>query len=148
VKIVSVVSTSTILSRLWLLDGVWIGYWIYWSLIHATQNYKWYSSIADLHTLQFTVIHSLVSSVFTSRVLATDFNTVIIPVSHIKSPFLSRNLATTSQLSVLNHLRLPPQEIPSIIPLLPSYYPGRLASRVWVRDLCYDRRSVGQSILE
>jgi hypothetical protein len=31
-----------------------------------------YSAIADLHTLQFTVTHTLVSSVFTSRILATD----------------------------------------------------------------------------
>jgi hypothetical protein len=40
-----------------------------------------YSAIADLHTLQFTVTHTLGFSVFKSRILATDFNTVIIPVS-------------------------------------------------------------------
>jgi hypothetical protein len=39
-----------------------------------------YSAIADLHTLQFTVTHALLFSVFTSRILATGFNTVIIPV--------------------------------------------------------------------
>jgi hypothetical protein len=32
-----------------------------------------YSAIAILHTLQLTVIHALGFSVFTSRVLATDF---------------------------------------------------------------------------
>jgi hypothetical protein len=31
-----------------------------------------YSAIVDLHTLQFTVTHSLGFSVFTSRILATD----------------------------------------------------------------------------
>jgi hypothetical protein len=45
-----------------------------------------YSAIADLHTLQFTVTHThthtLGFSVFTSRFLSTDFNTVIIYQSH------------------------------------------------------------------
>jgi hypothetical protein len=40
-----------------------------------------YSAIADLHTLQFTVTHALDFSVFTSRILSTDFHTVLIPVS-------------------------------------------------------------------
>jgi hypothetical protein len=40
-----------------------------------------YSAIADLHTLQFTFKHALGFSVFTSHILATDFNTVIVPVS-------------------------------------------------------------------
>jgi hypothetical protein len=31
-----------------------------------------YSAIADLHTLQFTVTHTLVLSAFTSRTLITD----------------------------------------------------------------------------
>jgi hypothetical protein len=31
-----------------------------------------YNAIADLHTLQFTVTHTLVFSVFTSRILAMD----------------------------------------------------------------------------
>jgi hypothetical protein len=35
-----------------------------------------YSAIADLRTLQFTVTHALGFSVFTSRILATDFITV------------------------------------------------------------------------
>jgi hypothetical protein len=34
-----------------------------------------YSAIADLHNLQFTVAHALGLSAFTSRLLATDFNT-------------------------------------------------------------------------
>jgi hypothetical protein len=32
-----------------------------------------YSAIADLHNLQFTITHALGFSVFTSRILATDF---------------------------------------------------------------------------
>jgi hypothetical protein len=49
--------------------------------IHSTRKYKQYSAIFDLYTLQLTVTNALVSSVFTSRILATDFNTVVIPVS-------------------------------------------------------------------
>jgi hypothetical protein len=40
-----------------------------------------YSAVADLHTLQSTVTHALGFSVFTSRILATDFYTVVIPIS-------------------------------------------------------------------
>jgi hypothetical protein len=35
-------------------------------------DYRQYSAIADLHTLQFTATHALSFSVFTSRILATD----------------------------------------------------------------------------
>jgi hypothetical protein len=45
---------------------------IYWHPIHSTRNYRQYSAIADLHTPQFTVVHALRFSVFTSRILATD----------------------------------------------------------------------------
>jgi hypothetical protein len=48
------------------------------ALLHSTRNYKLYSAIADLHTLQFTITHILGFSVFTIRILATDFNTAII----------------------------------------------------------------------
>jgi hypothetical protein len=37
----------------WLIDGVWIGEWIYWPHVHITQNY----------TLPITDTHRLVSSV-------------------------------------------------------------------------------------
>jgi hypothetical protein len=50
-------------------------------LIHSTLTTRNYSAIADLHNLHFTVTHPLGFSVFNSRILATDFNTVIIPVS-------------------------------------------------------------------
>jgi hypothetical protein len=39
-----------------------------------------YSDIADLHNLQFTVTHTLGFSVFSSRIPATDFNIIVIPV--------------------------------------------------------------------
>jgi hypothetical protein len=41
----------------------------------TTRNY---SAIVDLHTLKFAVTHTLGFAVFTSRILATDFNTVIL----------------------------------------------------------------------
>jgi hypothetical protein len=46
---------------------------IYYHLIHTTQVYGQYSTIADLHTSQFTVAHALGFSVFTSLIQATDF---------------------------------------------------------------------------
>jgi hypothetical protein len=45
--------------------------WIYWHLIDTVLDYRKYSAIADLHTLQFTVTHAVRFSVFTSRILAT-----------------------------------------------------------------------------
>jgi hypothetical protein len=38
-------------------------------------NYNQCSTIADLHTFQFTVVHTLGFSVSTNRLLATDLNT-------------------------------------------------------------------------
>jgi hypothetical protein len=40
--------------------------------LFTTRDYRQYSAIVDLHTLQFTVTHALGLSVFTSRILATD----------------------------------------------------------------------------
>jgi hypothetical protein len=49
--------------------------WIYCTLYtHTVRDYRQYSAIAILHTLQFTVAHALGFSVFTSRILATDFS--------------------------------------------------------------------------
>jgi hypothetical protein len=56
----------------WLLDGVWI-WWL--DLLHLYTQLGTtckYSATTDLHILQFTVTHTLVFSVFTSRILATD----------------------------------------------------------------------------
>jgi hypothetical protein len=49
-----------------------------YTALGTTHNYN---ATADLHTLEFTVTHALWFSVFTSRILATDFHTVVIPVS-------------------------------------------------------------------
>jgi hypothetical protein len=46
--------------------------WIYWHPIHTTREYRQYSTIADLQTLQFTVTHALGFSESTSRMLETD----------------------------------------------------------------------------
>jgi hypothetical protein len=48
-----------------------------WTVTSVTSslNYNYYSAIADLHNLQFTVAHALGFSVSTSRLLATDLNT-------------------------------------------------------------------------
>jgi hypothetical protein len=43
-------------------------------LIHTTRDYRQYSAIAVLHTLEFTVPHALRFLVFTSRILATDLS--------------------------------------------------------------------------
>jgi hypothetical protein len=46
--------------------------WIYLYLIHTTRDYRQYSATTDLHTLQFTVTHTIGFSVFISRILETD----------------------------------------------------------------------------
>jgi hypothetical protein len=49
--------------------------WIYCTLyIHTTRDYRQYSAIADLLTLQLTVVHTLEFLVFTSLILATDLS--------------------------------------------------------------------------
>jgi hypothetical protein len=50
--------------------------------VTSSLNYHYYSAMADSHTLQPTVAHALVSSVSTSRLLATDLNTEISSPNH------------------------------------------------------------------
>jgi hypothetical protein len=98
-----------------LLDEVWIECL---DLLHlhtqlvTTINY---SAIVNLHILQFTLTHTLVFSVFTSRILATDFNTVLIP--HVK--FSRHRLTFKSQLnslpSLLNHLHCRLKRLPQLL---------------------------------
>jgi hypothetical protein len=64
-----------ILSRVGVIykTGLGLDDWIYCALyIDTNRDYKQYSAISDLHTLQFTVEYALGSSVFTSRIMATD----------------------------------------------------------------------------
>lgn len=46
--------------------------WIYWHLYTITLNNKQYSTVTDLHSLQFTVTHALGFLLFIGCILATD----------------------------------------------------------------------------
>jgi hypothetical protein len=66
-------------------DGVWIGEWIYWPLIHTTQNYKHYSAVANLHNSQITTApakHFPACCAFTSHSLAVASNSGDCLASH------------------------------------------------------------------
>jgi hypothetical protein len=79
-----------------------------------------YSTISYLYNLQFTVTQALGLLVFTSRILATDLQQYHCNFkSHMKSSFHS----LISFLLLFRNCQL------NSIPLLPSSYPGRLASR-------------------
>jgi hypothetical protein len=66
-----------------------------------------YSAIADLqHTLEFSVTHTLGSTIFTSRILETDFNIVIIPVSLSHTLQISLYYVTHNNVSSLSDLQL------------------------------------------
>jgi hypothetical protein len=61
---------SKVLSRvLVIMDRFWNGFIA--PYIFTTRDYRQYSAIADLHTLQFTVTPAFGFSVFTRRILAT-----------------------------------------------------------------------------
>jgi hypothetical protein len=68
-----------------------------------TLNY----AIADLHTFQGIVVHTLGLSVFTSRHLATDLNTET-NISHHYEVFLLFRLQTLWNLGTKNSIRLTP----------------------------------------
>jgi hypothetical protein len=80
--------------------------WLLWKILSRFRGYYWrgvdwildlplgttsnYSAIADIHTLQFTVTHTLGFSVFTSCILTTDVNSgdytsLTVTAVHIKS---------------------------------------------------------------
>jgi hypothetical protein len=100
--------------------------WNYCTLyIHATRDYRQYSSIADLYNLQFTDKHAVGFSFFISRILATDLSQFHCNFkSHMKSsshgliPFLS---------FLLNHPRLPSPEFAPIL-ILAAWDPPYTAS--------------------
>jgi hypothetical protein len=60
--------------------------------VTASLNYNQYSTIADLHTFQFTVAHALWFSVSASRLLATDLNAETITWNHYEVFLLFRLL--------------------------------------------------------
>jgi hypothetical protein len=63
------ISIVTLLLTRRLLDGM-IGFIALYTF--TTRDYRQYSAIADLHTLQFRVTHALMISFFASRILAAD----------------------------------------------------------------------------
>jgi hypothetical protein len=86
--------------------------WIYWHLIHTARDYRQYSALADLHSLQFTVTHTLGFSVFTSCILATELQQSHCHFkSHMKSSFHSLPpflpLFCNCQFRGLNSARIP-----------------------------------------
>jgi hypothetical protein len=79
--------------------GSGLDVWLYCYLFHTVLDYRQYSAIADLHTSQFTVTHTLGFSVFASRILATDLP-VSLSLQTIHEVFLSQTnsfLAISSQ---------------------------------------------------
>jgi hypothetical protein len=103
--------------------------WIYCTLcIHTTWDYRQYSATAILHTFQFTVAHSLGFSVLTSCILVVDLSQ---SHCHFKSHMKSSFPSLIPFLPLFCNCQL------SSIPLLPSSYPSRLASRNSTRLLLY-----------
>jgi hypothetical protein len=75
--ILKIVSGRLILSHVGVTIKMGFGLddWIYCTLyVHTVRDYRHYSAIAVLHTLQFTVRHALGFSFLTSHILATDLS--------------------------------------------------------------------------
>jgi hypothetical protein len=87
--------------------------WIYCTLyIHTFRDYRRYSAIAILHTVQFTVAHALWFSVLTSCILATDVSQSRCNFrSHMKSSWHNRIPFLPF---ILNHLLLSSSELDTI----------------------------------
>jgi hypothetical protein len=90
--------------------------WIYCTLyIHATRDYRQYSTIAYLHNFNFAVPHAIGFSAFTSRILA-------MASSQSRCNFISQVESSCDSLIpylpfLLSHLRLPSPEL-SPVPFL------------------------------
>jgi hypothetical protein len=108
---------------------LWTGFglddWIYWNIYTVLGTIGNYSAIADLHTLQLTVTHSLDFSVFTSRILATDFITVSLSLQITHEVSI---LQPNSFLAIILQMLIQKTRL-SLIPVLQSSYRVRLASR-------------------
>jgi hypothetical protein len=63
---------------------------IYCTFTFTTRDYRQCSAVSDVNTLEFTVTHALEFSVFTSRILATDFNTVSLSLQSTHQVFFSQ----------------------------------------------------------
>jgi hypothetical protein len=92
--------------------------------IHTVRDYRQYSAIATLHTLQFTVTQEQGFSVFTSPIVAMD-----LPQSHCN--FKSHVKSSCHRLipfsRLLNHLGLPTPELDPIV-ILAAWEPRYIAS--------------------
>jgi hypothetical protein len=64
--------------------------------MQSTRTYKQYSAIADLHNLQFTVTHALGFSVFTSRILVMELNSLTVTKSSNNTLRLHRLTSNSS----------------------------------------------------
>jgi hypothetical protein len=92
-----------------------------YTVLGTTGNY---SAIAILHTLQFTVTHTLRFPGFTSRILATDLSvSLLFQITH--EVFFSQ---PNSFITIILQLSIP-KTLLSSNPLFPNSYAGRLASR-------------------
>jgi hypothetical protein len=91
----------------------------------TTWDYRQYSAITDLQTLHFTVTHALGFSAFTCHNPGNGFITVSLSLQITHEVFFSR---PNSFLAIILQLPILKTRLHSN-PLLPSSYPGRLASR-------------------
>jgi hypothetical protein len=80
-----------------------------------------YSSCADLHTLKFTVTHALGFSVFTSRILATDFITVSLSLQITHEVFFSQS---TSLLTISSQSSSTADSLSSISSCFQAHVPA------------------------
>jgi hypothetical protein len=88
------------------IDGFRMDDRIHWHHTNSTRNYKYYSAIVVLHTLQFTVTQSQSSFVVSRQ---WNYKSLTVIASYTKSSFHS--LIPFLQ-SLLKHLRLPSLETP------------------------------------
>jgi hypothetical protein len=99
--------------------------WIHYNLyIHTTRDYR-NTALSLIDSLQFTATHVLGFSVFTSHILATELTTVSLSLHITHEVLLSQ---PNSFPAIILRLSFPKTRLNSIT-LLPSSYPGRLASR-------------------
>jgi hypothetical protein len=107
--------------------------------------YRQYSAIADLHTYQFTAAHALGFSVFTSYLLATDINTETRTISLSHTPQILQKIKVFKSHPPFSSLYSQLLNPPWLSTLTLSLKLLKPVESSWV--LCYNWRSVGQSVL-